>query len=69
MLLRLGRVAALLCASERQHALQLVSPDLVKCLRCRTAVIPLDGHRIEKGEMTPATSLQSTTSSCLSHQD
>ena len=45
-------------------------PDLVKCLRCRTAVDPLDGHQIEKGEMTPlATSLQSTTSSCLSHQD
>ena len=23
-------------------------PDLVKCLRCRTAVVPLSGHRIEK---------------------
>ena len=27
-------------------------PDLVKCLRCRTAVDPLDGRRIEEGEMT-----------------
>ena len=45
-------------------------PDLVKCLRCRTVMVPLDGHQIEKGEMTPlATSFQSTTSCCLSHQD
>ena len=26
--------------------------DLVKCLCCQTAASPLNGHRIEKGEMT-----------------